>query len=66
MMATSILIFFKELQGISAYLHSKTPSLHLPLVVLISFLGYRLVAESLLPIDSESFEKRKYFFSNLI
>ena len=42
----------QELLGNNAYFNTNTPGLHLPLVTLVNFLGYRLVAVSLIPIRS--------------
>ena len=43
-----------ELKGLKCYFSTRTPNLSFPLMALIDYKGYRLVAMSVLPIDKET------------
>jgi hypothetical protein len=40
-----------DLSGLMAYYNTSTPGLYYPLMALIDYRGYRLIAQSLLPVD---------------
>eukprot|EP00466_Bigelowiella_natans_P004326 jgi/Bigna1/69664/fgenesh1_pg.9_\ len=44
----------REMLGLRAYLDLRVKGLHFPLVILVDYLGHRLICSSLLPIDSSS------------
>jgi len=44
----------QELKGLMAYYKCVVPSLRVPLMALVDFLGFRLIAMSVLPIDNQS------------
>lgn len=43
-----------ELKGLMSYYNCQIPGLHFPLMALIDFKGFRLIASSLLPISLQT------------